>query len=192
MLALCLTACSSAPMSENESVTKETNSSYPDKPIKITAPSGARGGLDTTARAVTKVLLDTGLESQTMTIENKPGGGQAVGVADFVSQDSKDPYRLYLPSVPLIINNLKKEGNSPYSYNDLTPLAQLTKDYGAIVVPIDSKYNDLKTLFEDLKANPEEITLAGGFSSRFAGSSCCNVTCCKSRGRSEQNKICLL
>ncbi|MFC0271078.1 Bug family tripartite tricarboxylate transporter substrate binding protein [Metabacillus herbersteinensis] len=162
VLALSLTACGSTQTSENESGTKESNSAYPEKPIKITAPSGAGSGLDTTARALTKVLLGEELVSQTITVENKPGGGQAVGVAEFVSQDSKDPYQLYLPSVPLIINNLKKEGNSPYSYNDLTPLAQLTKDYGAIVVPIDSKYNDLKTLFDDLKANPEEITLAGG------------------------------
>ncbi|MEW9671888.1 tripartite tricarboxylate transporter substrate binding protein [Ammoniphilus sp. 3BR4] len=167
-LALSLTACGGVSQpAGNESETNanaktETASAYPEKPILITAPSGAGGGLDLTARALTKTLTDTKLVSETMTVENKPGGGQAVGLADFATKDPKDPYRLYLPSVPLIINNLKKEGNSPYSYKDLTPLAQLTKDYGAIVVKADSKYQDLNALFEDMKANPEKITFAGG------------------------------
>jgi putative tricarboxylic transport membrane protein len=136
--------------------------SYPEKSFTINAPSGAGGGLDTTARSLTKVLAETGIMKQSMTVENKPGGGQAVGLADFVRKDPKDPYRLFLPSVPLIINNLKKEGNSPYSYKDLTPLAQLTKDYGAIVVPADSKYKDLQSLFADLKKDPSSLVLAGG------------------------------
>jgi putative tricarboxylic transport membrane protein len=162
-LVLTLAACAESGSSkEANGNSKQEVVSYPEKPFMINAPSGAGGGLDTTARALTKVLAETGLVEQTMTVENKPGGGQAVGVAEFISQDPKDPYRLLLPSVPLIINNLKKEGNSPYSFKDLTPIAQLTKDYGAIVVPTDSKYQDLQTLFEDLKKNPSSLTLAGG------------------------------
>ncbi|WP_134705197.1 tripartite tricarboxylate transporter substrate binding protein [Ammoniphilus sp. YIM 78166] len=167
-LAISLSACggtqtASQPTPGNESGNKaEAKSDYPQKPIAITAPSGAGGGLDTTARALTKVLGETNLVTKTITVENKPGGGQAVGLADFVNKDPKDPYRLFLPSAPLIINNLKKEGNSPYSYRDLAPLAQLTKDYGAIVVKADSKYQDLNALFEDMKANPGSVTLAGG------------------------------
>lgn len=163
VLALSLTACGGSGSSkEVSSGTKQKDPAYPEKSISINAPSGAGGGLDTTARSLTKVLAETGMVKQPMTVENKPGGGQAVGLADFVSQDPKDPYRLYLPSVPLLINNLRKEANSAYSYKDLTPLAQLTKDYGAIVVPANSKYKDLKTLFEDLKKSPESFTLAGG------------------------------
>lgn len=161
-LVLSLAACGGTGSSSESSDNNKEKVSYPEKPFTINAPSGAGGGLDTTARSLTKVLADTGLVKQAITVENKPGGGQAVGIADFMNQDSKDPYRLYLPSVPLIINNLKKEGNSPYSYKDLTPLAQLTKDYGAIVVPADSKYMDLQSLFEDLKKNPDNISLAGG------------------------------
>lgn len=157
-----LAACSGTSTSSNKSEDSSNNNAYPEKPIIITAPSGAGGGLDTTARALTKVLGETGLSQTTMTVENKPGGGQAVGLAEFVNKDSTNPYNLYLPSVPLIINNLKKEGNSPYSYKDLTPLAQLTKDYGAIAVPADSKYQDLKSLFDDLKKDPTSLTIAGG------------------------------
>lgn len=155
-LAVSLAGCGSQGSSKADS--------YPDKAITIVAPSGAGGGLDLTARALSKVLGETKLVTQTLTVENKPGGGQAVGLAEFVNKDPKDPYRLLLPSMPIIINNLKKEGNSPYSPKDMTPIAQLTKDYGAIVVPTDSKYKDLQSFFADLKANPQSITLAGGSS----------------------------
>lgn len=163
-LALSLAACSNSASDSSKAASSNSNeaASYPEKPLTVTAPSGAGGGLDTTARALSKVLQETGLSKTTITVENKPGGGQAVGLVEFISGDSADPYRLYLPSVPLLINNLKKEGNSPYSYRDLTPLAQLTKDYGAIVVPADSKYKDLKSLFAELKKSPSSLTIAGG------------------------------
>ncbi|UUZ82911.1 hypothetical protein LJK88_02475 [Paenibacillus sp. P26] len=138
------------------------SSKYPEKSLTIMAPSGAGGGLDLTSRALTKALAAAKLVMQPISVENKPGGGQAVGLAEFVTQDKKNSYKLFLPSSPLIINHLKKEGNSPYSFRDLTPLAQLTTDYGAIVVKADSKYNDLKSLMADLKANPKSLTLAGG------------------------------
>lgn len=61
-----------------------------------------------------------------------------------------------------MINHLKKEGNSPFGYQDTTPLAQLTIDYGAYVVKADSPIKDLKALLGELKANPAKYTLAGG------------------------------
>jgi putative tricarboxylic transport membrane protein len=162
VLAMSLTACGSEGGHSSSAQSGQTTDRYPDKPITVIAPSGAGGGLDKTARALTKALGETKLVQQTMTVENKPGGGQAVGLAEFVTKEKKNSYKLFLPSVPLIINNLKKEGNSPYSYKDLTPIAQLTKDYGVILVNKDSKYKDLKSLFEDMKAHPSKITLAGG------------------------------
>ncbi|MET3287644.1 UNVERIFIED_CONTAM: putative tricarboxylic transport membrane protein [Brevibacillus sp. OAP136] len=167
LMAVGLTACggggnASAPATSSEKPQEQAASAYPEKPISIIAPSGAGGGLDKTARSLTKILQQTNLVTKTMTVENKPGGGQSVGLADFVTQDTKNSYKLLLPSTPIVINHLKKDGNSPFSHNDMTPLAQLTKDYGAIVVRADSKYKDLQSLFNDLKADPSKFTIAGG------------------------------
>ncbi|TFE24023.1 Bug family tripartite tricarboxylate transporter substrate binding protein [Cohnella luojiensis] len=137
---------------------------YPSKAIVVVAPSGAGGGWDKTARSLTKVLSEAKLVDQTMTVENKPGGGGAVFLAEYVAQDKKNPYKLFVSSPPILINNLKKEGNSPYGYKDTTPLAQLTKDYGAIVVKADSKYADINAVMNDLKADPTKVTVAGGSS----------------------------
>ncbi|KIL39976.1 transporter [Gordoniibacillus kamchatkensis] len=138
------------------------SSKYPEKAITVVAPSGAGGGWDMTARAISKALGEAKIVDKAITVENKPGGGGSVFLAEYVTKDAKDNYKLFVSSPPILINNLKKEGNSPYGYKDTTPLAQLTKDYGAIAVPANSKYSDLKSLLNDLKADPSKITIAGG------------------------------
>jgi len=175
LLAIALTACGGG--ANNTPATKSANepakaaektkvdapvSKYPEKPIVVVAPSGAGGGWDKTARSLSKILTETKLVDQTMTVENKPGGGGAVYMAEYATQESKNPYKLFVSSPPILINNLKKEANSPYGYKDTTPLAQLTRDYGAIVVAADSKYNDIQSLLSDLKADPKSLTIAGG------------------------------
>jgi putative tricarboxylic transport membrane protein len=158
IMMLALAACGS------NATTKQSSkpSSYPTKPIVFVAPSGAGGGWDLTARAITKVLDETNLVKQTMTVENKPGGGGAVFMAEYATQDKNNDYKLFVNSPPIIINNLKAEGNSPFGYKDTTPLAQLTKDFGAIVVKADSKFQSLSQLLESIKQNPKSVTVAGG------------------------------
>ncbi|MED1791669.1 tripartite tricarboxylate transporter substrate binding protein [Brevibacillus nitrificans] len=137
-------------------------SSYPEKPLVIVAPSGAGGGWDKTARSLGKVLNESKLVGQTITIENKPGGGGTVFMAEYVNKDKGNPYRLFVSSPPILINNNKKEGNTPYGYREVTPLAQMTKDFGALVVKADSPYKDIKSLLDAIKADPTKLTVAGG------------------------------
>lgn len=167
LLAASLTACgggavpSSTPAGGKDSGTASA-STYPEKPIVVVAPSGAGGGWDKTARSFTKVLSEAKIVDKAMTVENKPGGGGAVFLAEYATKDKKNDYRLFVSSPPILINHLKKEGNSPYGYEDTTPLAQLTRDYGAIVVAANSKYADIQSLLGDLKADPTKLTFAGG------------------------------
>jgi putative tricarboxylic transport membrane protein len=135
---------------------------YPQKPITLVAPSGAGGGWDQTARSISKVLQNSKLINQTITVENKPGGGGAVFMAEYATQYKKDSYKLLVNSPPILINNLKKEGNSPFGYENTTPLAQLTKDYGALVVTANSPIKDLSGVIQELKKNPKKYTFAGG------------------------------
>jgi putative tricarboxylic transport membrane protein len=160
VMAVSLTACGGG--STDTSGKTAGSSDYPKKPIVMVAPSGAGGGWDKTARSVTKIMSETKLVSQTMTVENKPGGGGAVFMAEYATADKKNDYRLFVSSPPILINNLKKDGNSPYGFKNTTPLAMLTRDYGAIVVKSDSKYKDLKSLIDAIKADPTKVTMAGG------------------------------
>lgn len=159
LLVFSLVACSGKEQTAGKS---ETASKYPEKPFTIVAPSGAGGGWDLTARAVAKVAVEEKIVEQTITVENKPGGGGAVFLAEYATQDKNNPYKLFVNSPPILINHAKKEGNSPYGYQDTTPLAQLTKDFGAIVVKTDSPYQDLTALLDAVKSDPSKITAAGG------------------------------
>ncbi|MBW5448072.1 tripartite tricarboxylate transporter substrate binding protein [Cohnella sp. CFH 77786] len=174
-LALALSACGSGGKKSEESSPAASGSASspsasaadaaaykPEKPFTIVAPSGAGGGWDKTARSIAKVLGETKLVDQPITVENKPGGGGVVFLASYVNEDAGNDYKLFVSSPPILVNNLKKEGNSPFGYKDVTPLAGLTEDFGAIAVAADSKYKDLKSLLDDLKADPSKITIAGG------------------------------
>lgn len=155
---LAMAACNSG---QNTTGTKES-SKYPEKSITIVAPSGAGGGWDLTARAIAKVVSETKLTDQTVTVENKPGGGGTVFMAEYATKEAKNDYMLFVNSPPILINHLKNEGNSPYGVKDTTPLAQLTKDYGAIAVATDSKYKSINDVLDDLKADPTAVNVGGG------------------------------
>jgi putative tricarboxylic transport membrane protein len=168
ILIVSLTACGGISTSSNTNTTTysgdsdEPNSSYPEKPITFLVPTGAGGGLDTTTRSLTKVLTDTKLINQTAMVENKPGGGQVVGTVEFANKEKGNDYKLLVTSTPFLLNHLKKEGNSPVSFRDVTPLARLVTEHDVLAVSTDSKYKDLKALYKDLAANPKSITFAGG------------------------------
>lgn len=134
---------------------------YPDKPLTVVVPNSAGGGNDAAARMMAKHLTELNLVSQPVTIQNKPGGGQAVGMAEFVIKQKGD-YGLYAASPPTIINNLREEANSPYGAKDVTPLGLLYSDIAILAVKTDSKYKDLASFVADLKANPTDISILGG------------------------------
>ncbi|MEI4769772.1 tripartite tricarboxylate transporter substrate-binding protein [Psychrobacillus sp. FJAT-51614] len=172
VLSVLLIACSDS----NDGATTTTNESEaaeasdknddvgyePEKPIVIYAPGGAGGGLDTTARAVVKVIEQTKVVAQPFSVENVPGGGQTTGLSQFITNDPTNEEKLLLPSAPIVINYLRNEAASPYSYADMKPIAQLTTDYGAIVVKADSPYQTLEELYTAIDKDTSSITFAGG------------------------------
>ncbi|MEK0291687.1 tripartite tricarboxylate transporter substrate binding protein [Caldifermentibacillus hisashii] len=160
VITIILSACGSNSSSGNSSGESKLN--YPKQNITIVAPSGAGGGWDLTARSIAKVLNDSSLVEKSILVENRPGGGGAVFMAEFATKEANNDHMLMVKSPPILINNNKKEGNTPYGFRDTKPLAQLTRDYGAIVVQADSKFKTLKDVLEAIKANPSSVTLAGG------------------------------
>jgi putative tricarboxylic transport membrane protein len=85
-----------------------------------------------------------------------------VGTVEFATKEKGNDFKLLVASTPFLLNHLKKEGNSPVSFRDITPLAQLVTEHDVLAVSTDSKYTDLKALYKDLEANPTSITFAGG------------------------------
>lgn len=175
VLLLILSACSSnpagspsgtpepapqAPDSAQAPDSKEPPASkYPEKPIMVIAPAGAGGGWDLTARTTAKILTEEKLVPVGMPVENRTGGGGAIALEYVVNEKKGDAYTLVVYSPPLLLINLN--GTTEKSFRDLTPLAQLYTDYQVIAVKADSKYTDIKQLMDELKQNPQAVTVGG-------------------------------
>lgn len=171
ILAVSLAACGAKPAdntgSANSGAAGQTDSGkkqsdYPKKPVTMVVPNSPGGSWDIAGRAIVKVLLESKMVNVQLPVENKPGGSGATFMAEFATKDTKDDYKIFVNSPSLLINNLRKEARSPFGYKDTTPLAQLFRDYGVIAVSADSKYKDLKTLFDDLKKSPDSLSIGGG------------------------------
>lgn len=133
----------------------------PEKSIEIVAPSGAGGGWDTTARMAAQVMEEEGIIEQDMGIENRTGGGGAVGW-NYIAGFEGDPHHLFVTSPPII--DIPLNGNSEYDHEDFTPLANVIADYGAFAVRSDAEWDTLPELFDDMLEDPSSITVVGSSS----------------------------
>lgn len=138
---------------------KKADAKYPTQPITIIAPNGPGSGWDQTARAVSQVLTEKKIISVPMPVENRAGGGGVVALTHLVENKKGDGQNLVVYSPPLLLINLN--GQTKYSYKDLTPVARLFSDYQFIGVKKDSKYKTLTEVMEALKANPKSVKVGG-------------------------------
>ncbi|WP_422679936.1 Bug family tripartite tricarboxylate transporter substrate binding protein [Chelatococcus albus] len=127
--------------------------------LKIMAPAAPGGGWDQTARAMQAALTQAGA-AKSVQVTNVPGAGGTVGLAQFVTGAKGDGSQLMVNGfvmVGAIITN-----KSPVTLEQVTPIARLTGENQAIVVPANSPIKDAKDLAAALKADPAKVTWAGG------------------------------
>ncbi|MBZ4689418.1 MAG: Uncharacterized protein JG765_669 [Cereibacter sp.] len=125
----------------------------------IIAPAGPGGGWDQTARTMQEVLQAEGI-SGNVQVQNVPGAGGTVGLAQFASSASGDPSQLIVGGYVMVGAILTN--SSPVSLDDVTPIARLTGEYEAIVVPAASPIQTITELVDALKADPGAVSWAGG------------------------------
>ena len=131
---------------------------YPSKNIEMVVPFSAGGGSDIMARSLAKVIADNKFVSQTIVINNKPGGSGSIGYA-YVAEKKGDPYSIATVSSSFYTAPLM--GNSPISYKDFTPVCGLAMDTLLLVVKVDSKYKSVKEIIADAKAKPKSLSIGG-------------------------------
>jgi putative tricarboxylic transport membrane protein len=130
-----------------------------DLELAITAPAGAGGGWDAAARSLQEVMMATG-NARSVQVLNVPGAGGTVGLAQFVADSGGDPSKLIVGGYVMVGAILTND--SPVTLKDVTPIARLTGDTQAIVVPAASDIQTLGDLVEKLKADPGAVSWAGG------------------------------
>nr|WP_242679666.1 tripartite tricarboxylate transporter substrate binding protein [Paracoccus nototheniae] len=125
----------------------------------ILAPAAPGGGWDQTARTMQEVLRAEGI-SDSVQVQNVPGAGGTVGLAQFASSSAGKGDQLIVGGYVMVGAILTNQ--SPVSLADVTPIARLTGEYEAIVVPTASPIQTIEELVEMLKAEPGAVSWAGG------------------------------
>ncbi len=127
--------------------------------IRILVPANPGGGWDQTGRALAQAMQSSGA-ARSVQIDNRGGAGGTIGLAQFVNSAKGDGNQLMVGG--LVMVGAIELNKSPVNLSQVTPIARLTAEYDAIVVPASSKTQSLKDLVAQLKANPGGVSWGGG------------------------------
>jgi putative tricarboxylic transport membrane protein len=127
--------------------------------LAIMAPAAPGGGWDQTARSMQQALSEAGLVANVQ-VTNVPGAGGTIGLAQFVNSNAGNAKSLIVGGYVMVGAIIANQ--SPVSLADVTPLARLTGEYEAIVVPTSSDIQTIGDLVDKLKADPGAVSWAGG------------------------------
>ena len=127
--------------------------------LKIIAPAAPGGGWDQTARSMQQVLTQSGL-AKSVQVTNVPGAGGTIGLAQFATGSKGDGNALMVNG--LVMMGAILTNKAPVTLDQLTPIARLTAEAEAIVVPTDSPLKSARDLVEAIKADPGKVRWAGG------------------------------
>jgi putative tricarboxylic transport membrane protein len=127
--------------------------------LEIIVPAAPGGGWDQTGRAMQSALQEADLASGIQVV-NIPGAGGTIGLAQFVS--SKEGQGNALMTGGLVMLGAILTNQSPVTLDQVTPIARLTGEYEAIVVPASSDIQTLDDLIAKFKEDPQSVSWGGG------------------------------
>ena len=152
---------------------------YPTRPVKwiVSYPPG--GTTDVLARIMAQWLSDK--MGQPFIVENKPGGGNNIGV-EFVVKSPPDGYTIFLVNPANGINaTLYKD--LPYNFiRDIAPVAGLVRSPNVMEVTSAFPAKTVAEFIAYCKANPGKINMASsgsGTSVHLSGELFMSLTGCK-------------
>ena len=127
--------------------------------LKIFVPAAPGGGWDQTARAIEQVLRATGAVKGVQ-ITNVGGAGGAVGLPQFLNQWKGQGNALMVAGMVMVGAIIANK--SPVKLAQATPIARLTGEFLALVVPAASPFKSAKDFVAALKADPTKVPVVGG------------------------------
>ena len=129
----------------------------PSLNIEVIVPAAAGGANDQTGRLVQRLLHDSRLVPQPISVVNKPGGGHSIGLA-YLNRRPGDGHNLMVETGTMLVNELT--GKLSVRHTDITPIAVLYKDYITITVRTDSPLKTGKDFLARVKSDPATLSIA--------------------------------
>jgi tripartite-type tricarboxylate transporter receptor subunit TctC len=133
---------------------------FPDRPIRMIAPSSAGGPVDVIARAVSQGLSD--MLGQQVVVDNRAGAAGLIG-AETVASATPDGYTLLFGfSGPLVIVP-HLSGKTPYNtLRDFAPVTLAAQAPYVLLVHPSVPANSVKELIALAKSRPGKLNFASG------------------------------
>ena len=130
---------------------------YPTRSIKWIVPYPPAGTTDTLARVMAQFMSEK--LGQTVVIENKPGGGNNIGV-DYVVKAEPDGYTMLLVNPANGINTTLYK-SLPFNFvRDIAPVAGIARSPNVMEVTPSLPVKTVQEFIDYCKANPNKINMA--------------------------------
>jgi tripartite-type tricarboxylate transporter receptor subunit TctC len=131
--------------------------SFPSNVIRIVVPTGPGTPPDVISRVLANELSES--EGWRMSVENRPGALQTIGMADVLKQPS-DGYSIYPMSVPTMAVPALLPNGGLRPDVDFTSIIKLSKSYNVLVVTPSFPVNSISELVDVLKNQPNKFNFS--------------------------------
>ncbi|WP_423199074.1 MULTISPECIES: tripartite tricarboxylate transporter substrate binding protein [unclassified Cupriavidus] len=138
--------------------TASAHAAWPDdRPIEVYVGFAAGGGTDLLARAMAPFLQKHLGGKARMVVVNKPGASGEIAYVS-LSRATADGYTIGIVSTPSLLT-IPIQRRPKYDPAAIVPLARVIDDPAMFVVAGDSKLKSMADLVQQLKANPEGLSM---------------------------------
>lgn len=127
---------------------------WPVRPVRVIVPFGPGGPADLSARALGETLGP--LLGQPVVVENRPGGGSAVGVT--AAAQARDAHTLLMGSNSMVINPLLNPALTYDVARDFDAVGMVSAQPLVLVVPATAPLRTLADLITEGRARPGTLT----------------------------------
>ncbi len=155
LVALALLTAGAAVAATNRA---HAQSDWPKRPITLIVSQSAGASPDVFARHMAERLRP--LLNQSVIVENKPGGGNAIG-AVAAARSAPDGHTFFFATSAALTMNPFLMKNLPYDpLKDFVPVALVTRSHQVVVAHPDFPGKDLAGLIAEVKKNPNKYSVA--------------------------------
>ncbi len=140
-------------------VAAEAKAAYPDKTIEFVVHSPAGGGSDLFSRAIGSILEKEGIVKQKIQVVNRDGGSGTTSLNYMFDKTGDAHVVMQFTTGPL---SALLRGSSKLKMEDITFLTLMCMDPNLAFTRVESPYNDMKSVIEYAKKNPDKVSVAIG------------------------------